>query len=179
MIDAMLPFRPFFIEEPTRPENIDALALLRAKSRAAIATGESLYTKFQFRNLIASEAADIIQPDVCAAGGLLEMKKIAAIAEAAYVSVAPHNPMGPVATAVNLHFAASTPNFLILEYKADDAPPRSETVDNPMRLVDGYLELPDRPGFGVELNEDIVEKFPPRRWHRPFPFGEDGSMGLI
>ena len=75
-----------------------------------------LYTKFQFRELLEQQAADIVQPDICVRGGLLELKKIAAMAEAHYVSVAPHNPMGPVATAVNVHFAASTPNFLILEY---------------------------------------------------------------
>ena len=77
-----------------------------------IATGEMLYTKYEFRDLLVREAADIIQPDVCVAGGILELKKIAAMAEAFYVNVAPHNPMGPVATAVNVHLAACTPNFL-------------------------------------------------------------------
>ena len=128
MIEVLKPYQPFFVEEPIRPENIDALALLRAKATVPIATGESLYTKYQFRNLLVREAADIIQPDVCAVGGLLEMKKIAAMAEASYVTVAPHNPMSPVATAVNVHFAASTPHFTILEYTADDEPPRADLV---------------------------------------------------
>ena len=81
-----------------------------------LATGECLYARFEFLNLIAARAADIIQPDVCVCGGLLEMRKIAAIAEAHYVTIAPHNPMGPIATAVNVHFAAATHNFKILEY---------------------------------------------------------------
>ena len=120
MAEALKPYRPFFFEEPLRPENIDALADVQASSPIPIATGEMLYTKFQFRELLEKQGADIIQPDVCIAGGLLEMKKIAAMAEAHYVTVAPHNPMGPVATAVNVHFAVSTPNFLILEYSPDD-----------------------------------------------------------
>ena len=76
-----------------------------------LATGESLYTRFEFLDLIAAQGADIIQPDICVCGGLLEMRKIAAIAEAHYVSIAPHNPMGPLATAVNVHFSAATPKF--------------------------------------------------------------------
>ena len=179
MIEVLKPYQPFFVEEPIRPENIDALALLRAKATVPIATGESLYTKYQFRNLLVREAADIIQPDVCAVGGLLEMKKIAAMAEASYVTVAPHNPMSPVATAVNVHFAASTPNFTILEYTADDEPPRRDLVQEPMVLKDGYLELPTKPGLGIELNEEAFAKYPARSWHRPFPFRVDGSMGFI
>src|SRR4029079_8146157 len=92
MAEALKPYRPFFFEEALRPENIDARADVKAKSPIPIATGEMLYTKFQFQELLAKKGADIIQPDVCIAGGLLELKKIAAMAEAHYVSVAPHNP---------------------------------------------------------------------------------------
>ena len=84
---------------------------------------------------------------------MLEMKKIAALAEAHYVTVAPHNPLGPLATAINVHFAATTHNFLILEYHSDDESPRRDVLREPMRLRDGYLELPEGPGWGVELNE--------------------------
>jgi galactonate dehydratase len=179
MAEALKPFQPFFLEEPIRPENMDALALLRAKTSVPIATGESLYTKYQFRNLLVREAADFIQPDVCSVGGLLEMKKIAAMAEACYVTVMPHNPLGPVATAVNVHFAASTPNFVILEYTPDDQSPRRDMVLEPMVLKDGYLELPTAPGLGIELNEEMLKKAPAGRWHRPFPFRADGSMAWI
>ena len=160
-----------------RPENVDALAALRRQVDVPIATGEMLYTKYEFRDLLVRGAADIVQPDVCCAGGLLEQKKIAAMAEAFYVTIAPHNPLGPVATAVNVQLAACTPNFLILEYLPDDAPGRRELVDEPMRLVDGHLAIPDRPGLGIDLNVDAFPGFPPRRWHRAFPLRADGSVG--
>lgn len=179
LIDALQPYRPMFVEEPLRPENVDALAKLRAQSRVPIATGEMLYTKFEFRDLLVREAADVVQPDVCVAGGILELKKIAAMAEAFYVTVAPHNPMGPVATAVNVQLAACTPNFLILEYIPDDQPPRRDLVVEPVALRDGYLEIPTKPGLGIELNLEALAGHPFRRWHRAFPIREDGSVGFV
>ncbi|MCC6176972.1 MAG: galactonate dehydratase [Chloroflexi bacterium] len=178
MAKALEPYRPFFFEEPLRPENIDALADLRARSPIPIATGEMLYTKFQFRELLEKRAADIIQPDICVAGGILECKKIAALAEANYVTVAPHNPMGPLATAVNVHFSASTPNFLILEYTPDDTGDRRNLLREPLVVKDGYLEVPEGPGFGVALNEEFVANRPGARWHRPFPILPDNSLGF-
>ena len=178
LCQALAPYRPFFIEEPLRPENYEALAKLSQHTDVPIATGEMLYTRFEFRDLINLQAVDIIQPDICLTGGLWEMKKIAAMAEANYISVAPHNPCGPVATAVNVHFAASTQNFLVLEYHPDDESPRRDIVDEPMQLVDGYLELPERPGLGIELNEEALGRYPFRSWHRPFPFKEDGSLAF-
>ena len=175
---ALAPVRPCFIEEPLRPENYAALAKLSQHTDVPLATGEMLYTKYEFRDLIALQAVDIIQPDVCLTGGLWEMKKIAALAEANYVSVAPHNPCGPIATAVNVHFAASTQNFVVLEYQPDDEAPRRELVDEPMQLVDGYLELPERPGLGLDLMEEAVGRYPFRSWHRPFPLRPDGSLAF-
>ena len=124
------------------------------------------------------KGADIIQPDVCIAGGLIELKKIAAMAEAHYVSVAPHNPMGPVATAVNVHFAVSTPNFLILEYSPDDVGKRRDLLVEPLKVTSGYIDVPQAPGFGIELNLDAIKGYPMARWHRPFPINTDGSLGL-
>jgi galactonate dehydratase len=180
LAQALKPYNPYFVEEPLRPENIDAMGELKAQFTqlgVPLATGEMLYTKFEFRDLLVRSAADIIQPDICCAGGLLEQKKIAAMAEAFYVTIAPHNPMGPVATAVNVHFAACTPNFLILEYHPDDQAPRRDLIDEPMKLVDGHLELPTRPGLGIDLNVDAFEKYPFKRWTRAFPIRADGSMG--
>lgn len=176
---ALEPYRPAFVEEPLRPENVEALAQVRAKAGVPIATGEMLYTKFQFRDLLMHEAADIIQPDVCCAGGLLECRKIAAMAEAFYVPLAPHNPMGPVATAVNVHLTAVIPNFLMLEYIPDDTPPRSEIVTRPMVVEDGYIPVPDTPGLGIELNEEALSRYPAVTWHRGFSYNEDGSVALI
>ncbi len=170
------PYRPFFVEEPLRPENVDALQKLSQKVNVPLATGEMLYTRFEFRDLFNTQAVNIIQPDVCLMGGLWEMKKIAAMAEANYMTVAPHNPCGPIATAVNVHFAASTTNFLILEYHADDEGARRDIVDEPMKLVDGYLEIPDKPGLGIDLNIEALARYPFKSWHRPFPLHNDGSL---
>ena len=177
MAQALKPYNPYFFEEPIRPENIDAMASLRGQVDIPVATGEMLYTKYEFRDLLVRGAADIIQPDICCAGGILEMRKIAAMAEAFYVTVAPHNPMGPIATAVNVHFAAATPNFLILEYNPDDKAERRDLVDEPMKVVDGYIELPTKPGLGIDINEEALSKYPPVRWHRAFPLRADGAMG--
>ena len=156
MAAAVAPSQPFFFEEPLRPENIDALAWFAQKSPVPVATGEMLYTSFGFRELLEKQAATIIQPDICVCGGLTEMRKIAALAEAHYVKVAPHNPLGPVATAVNVHFAAATHNFIILEYHADDESPRRDMLQEPVKLKDGYLEIPDTPGWGIDSKRGLT-----------------------
>jgi galactonate dehydratase len=180
MAEALKPVRPLFLEEPLRHENMDAMADLRRRSQIPIATGEELYTKFQFQQLLAKGAADIIQPDICLAGGLLEQKKIAAIAEAQYVMVAPHNPLGPLATLVNIHFAACTPNFIILEYHPDDESPRKDLIKGDTIVVkDGYLAIPENPGWGYEMDEEAFKRMPPKPWHREFAFQADGAPGFI
>jgi galactonate dehydratase len=174
---ALEPYDPFFVEEPLRPENYDALAKVREHVHVPIATGEMLYTRHEFRELIGRQACDIVQPDICLTGGLLETKKIAALADAAYMSVAPHNPCGPIATAVNVHFAASTPNFVILEYFPDEGP-RTEIVDAPIKISDGYLQIPETPGLGIDLNVDALKRFPFHPWHRAFNYGPDGALAF-
>jgi galactonate dehydratase len=143
-----------------------------------LASGECNYTKYEFREILAAQCLDIVQPDICL-NGILETKKIAALAEAHCVMVAPHNPMGPVATAVNLHFAASTPNFLILEYHSDDEAPRKDLVQEPMKLEGGYLQLPNKPGLGIELNEEAFRRYPAIAWRRGFEYRADGSVAWI
>ena len=166
---------PMFFEEPLRPENVEAWGPFKAQLECPLATGESLYSRFEFLRLLNVRGADIIQPDICAIGGLLEMRKIAAIAEAHYVTVAPHNPMGPLATAVNLHFCAAQPNFKILEYRL---PERAPYVKDPYLPKDGHLELrPDRPGWGVEIDEDVLARGEYVHWERKLPIRPDGSTG--
>ena len=179
LCQVVAPYRPMFVEEPVRPENVEAMAEVRARSSVPIATGEMLYTKWEFRDLLKVRGADIIQPDICVCGGITEMKKIAALAEAEYVTMAPHNPMGPVATAVNAQFAATAPNFLILEYHVDTESPRKDLVQEPYEIVQGYLQLPDKPGLGIELNEEYYRQHPYKPWKRGFPLRPDGSMSLI
>jgi galactonate dehydratase len=175
--EAVKPYRPMFLEEPLRPENIAALAALRREVQVPIATGEMLYTKYAFRDILALGAADIVQPDLLICGGLLEAKKIAALAEAHDVNVAPHNPLGPVSTAVAVQFAASTPNFLILEYRPDQTGPTRDLIRKPLVLEDGHLRIPDQPGLGIELNEQAFAGKPLRPWHRPFVIEADGNVG--
>ena len=179
LCEVVAPYRPMFVEEPLRPENVEAMAAVRAKSPVPIATGEMLYTKWEFRDLLKVRGADIIQPDICCCGGVTEMKKIAALAEAEYVTVAPHNPMGPLATAINAQLSATLPTFLILEYHLDTASPRKDLILEPYKMVDGYLELPEKPGFGIELNQEYLRQHPYKAWRRGFPFNPDGSMAFI
>jgi galactonate dehydratase len=179
LANALAPYDPYFYEEPLRPEYTPAWAKLRQQMQIPLATGECLYTRWEFLDLLAAQAVDIIQPDVCVCGGLLEMRKIAAIAEAHYVSVAPHNPMGPVATAVNVHFAAATPNFKILEYILPLNNEWKNWVDDPYLPKDGYLELRDRPGLGIDVNEEALGQDEYVHWQRTCPVRPDGSTGYI
>ena len=176
LADAVAPYRPMFFEEPLRPENIDAMGQLKEKLSIPLATGEMLYTKYEFRDLIAARAVDIIQPDLVLCGGLLETKKIAALAEANYLTVAPHNPIGGLSTAVCTHFAASTGNFLILEYRLDSEGPDAKLLRHPVQYDDGYLVIPETPGLGIDLNEEACKGRPLRRWRRPLVIEPDGNI---
>lgn len=156
----LAPFRPLFIEEPVPPENVDAMAEVRRLSPVPIATGERLVTRHQFRPVFEKQACHVIQPDLCHCGGLAEAKKIAAMAEAYYMGVAPHNPLGPVANAAALHFALSTPNFLIQEDMLTDVPWRWEVVRHHLEMKGGYWLPSDTPGLGVEVDEIAAGRHP-------------------
>jgi galactonate dehydratase len=177
LAEAVQPYRPMFFEEPLRPENIGAMAALKQKLPIPLATGEMLYTKYEFVDLINAGAVDIVQPDLVLCGGILEGKKIAAIAEAHYLTVAPHNPLGPVSTAVSTHFAASTGNFLILEYRIDSEGPNRKLIREPLKFDNGYVLIPETPGLGIELNEDAFPKQPLTSWRRPLIVEPDGNIG--
>ena len=194
--NALAPYDPLFFEEPLRPENFEAWTELKRGLNCTLATGESLYSRFEFLRLLQARGCDIIQPDICAVGGLLEMRKIAAIAEAHYVTIAPHNPMGPLATAINVHFCAAQPNFRILEYRLPHGPGYSFEaggtgasakpgegayyVKDPYLPKEGHLELrPDRPGWGVEMDEEILARDDYVRWERKVPRRPDGSTGYV
>ncbi len=151
-------FNPFFYEEPIPPENMDSLALVARAVNIPIATGERLFTKWGFKDLFERQAAAIIQPDICHAGGILELKKIAAMAETYYIGFAPHNPNGPICTAASIQVDAATPNFLIQEFVISDEPLRSQLQQEPYKVVDGHFEIPNRPGLGVEINEEYLDR---------------------
>ena len=156
----LAPFRPYFVEEPVPPENVDALVEVRKASPVPIATGERLVTRFQFREIFEKRACHIIQPDLCHCGGLWEAKKIAAMAETYFMGVAPHNPLGPVANAAALHFALSTPNFLIQEDMLSDVPWRWDVVKSSLKMENGYWLMTGDPGLGIEVDEVAAKKHP-------------------
>jgi galactonate dehydratase len=170
------PFQPSWIEEPVPPENLAALKKVSRKVTIPIATGERIHSRYEYRQIFELQAADIIQPDITNFGGLLETKKLAAWAEAYYILAAPHNVGGPVSTAAALHFAASTPNFKILEHFNDFAEDwvKAAAPGNP-EVVDGYFALPQGPGLGLKLNEEVIREHPQQKiffnlfaenWHR-------------
>jgi galactonate dehydratase len=158
------PFQPFFYEEPVPVEDVEALVRVARAIRIPVATGERLPTKFAFQDLLRRRAVDIVQPDLCHAGGLTEVKKIAAMAEAAYVQVAPHNASGPVGTAAAVQLGAAIPNFLIQEFFVAQAPWIEEVVEGGPRVSDGEIAVPERPGLGVELHEAAALAHPFREY---------------
>ncbi len=169
MARALAPYGPDWVEEPIPPDNLSALKRTSeaiAPLGIPVATGERLNTLHDYRPLIEMQAADILQPDITAFGGLAFAKKLAAWADTYYMLVAPHNVGGPVSTAAALHFAASTPNFKIQEFFNDfvnqdimQAAPGCPPV------VDGYFSLPEGPGLGVTLNEDYIAAHPRQQFH--------------
>lgn len=176
---ALEPYDLFFLEEPVPPDNVDAFKrLAEAGLNLNIATGERLFTKWGYRELLERQYVDIIQPDVCHDGGILETRKIAAMAETYYIRVAPHNPNGPVATAASIHLAACLPNFVILEY-AQNQPWRDQVLQKPLAIVNGYVDLPTEPGLGVELNYEAIAKLPYRPLDYSGAFWPDGGVADI
>ena len=153
-------FKPMFFEEPTPPDNLDALWEVKKKSPVAISAGERLYTRWDYRAMFDKMAADYIQPDISHAGGIMELKKIAAEAESRYIPFAPHNPSGPIANMATLQLAATCPNFCILEIMYSDVEWRKDITNEKLEYNDGYIKIPDKVGLGIEINEEECIKHP-------------------
>ncbi len=149
-------FHPYWFEEPVPMENVDEMARVAAHTNIPIATGERLVTKFEFREVLEKQAAQIIQLDVGQCGGILQAKKIAGMAEAHYAMIAPHMYCGPVAAAAALQLDTCSPNFLIQEYNAGDL--HSEIFVEPIKFENGFITPPTGPGLGIELNEEVVKR---------------------
>jgi L-alanine-DL-glutamate epimerase-like enolase superfamily enzyme len=156
---ALEPYKLLWIEDPIPMENMAALAKVSRETLTPICTGELLVGRIAFRELFERQAADIVMPDLARAGGILEMKKIAALADTYYVPIAPHNMVGPVATIASAHLCACVPNFLILEYQLGDVPYVDELISAPVPIRDGHLDLFTAPGLGVSLNHAAAEKY--------------------
>ena len=177
LMKALSPFGLFFLEESVQPDDLTGLERLRqADPPMDLAAGERLYSKWEFRSILEKRLLDVIQPDLCHAGGISEVKKIAAMAEAYYVQVAPHNPQGPISTAAAAHLGLATPNFLILEYVRQD-PFRDQAMSQSWVVDGGCLYVPDEPGLGVELNEKALLESPMRKFN--FQVDCDASDGSI
>ncbi len=155
---AVEPLRLLWLEEPVPAENIDALAQVRASSSTVICTGENQYTRFEFLELFNAKACDVIMPDLAKAGGIAEGKRIADIADAYYIPIAPHNVSSPHGMMAACHVMASVPNFLLLEFHAMDIPWWSDLCDGDKPYIqDGFMAVSERPGIGVELNDDFAK----------------------
>jgi galactonate dehydratase len=173
---AFEPYGLLFFEEPCPTEDIEATEQVTRASAIPIATGERLVGRSQFRDLIARRACHIIQPDLSHCGGLWEARKIAAMAETHSIAVAPHNPNGPVATAVTVHYALATPNWLIQESITSDVPWRTDVVINPVMVQNGYVQRNDRPGLGIDINEAEAAKHPYKEEAMQRYFHSDGAV---
>ena len=151
-------YRPFWYEEPVPPQNADAMEQVARGLNIPLATGERLYTRWDFKELLERKAVAVVQPDPCQSGGILELRKIAAAAETYYVGFAPHNPYGPVNTMAALHVVACTPNFVIQEGGHADY---SLFCKEPFpHQKEGYFDIPKGPGLGIELDEEALLKHP-------------------
>ena len=170
------PFRPSWIEEPVPPENIPALKKVSDRVAIPVASGERIHARDEFRELFELQAADVVQPDLTMCGGIAETRRIAAWAEAYYMLVAPHNVGGPVSTAAALHLAAATPNFKIQEHFNDfgESYVKDAAPGNP-EVVDGCFSLPQGPGLGVAIDEDVIREHPRREIHFDL-FAEDWHL---
>jgi galactonate dehydratase len=164
---ALEPFRLLFLEEPVPPENVDAMRDVRESTSTPICCGENLFLRHGFREVLEKRAADIIMPDIQKCGGLLEGRKIADMAHTYYVPVAPHCVVSPIGTMASCHVCAAIPNFLVLEWHwIQRLPLWREFVKEGEIIEKGFVTVPDRPGIGVEMNEEVAKKaqMPGTRW---------------
>ncbi|ADJ48955.1 galactonate dehydratase [Amycolatopsis mediterranei S699] len=169
--------RPLFFEDPIAPESPDAMAEVARAVPVPIATGERAISVQEIQALLTRGATRYVRPDVCAVGGLTPARKIAALAEAHYVAIVPHNPLGPVSTAACLHLDASVPNFLIQEHPSFNTDGGEDVmIKDPLQFEAGYLAVPGAPGIGIELAPDAETLFPPAPRDLTPALAFDGSV---
>jgi galactonate dehydratase len=173
LIKALEPYQPMFVEEPCQAQNHDVMAEIARGTHLPIATGERVFTKWGFREVLEKRAAVVLQPDLCHAGGITEVRLIAGMAEAYYADIAPHNPLGPISLAAGVQMAASIPNFLCQEQVSLG----EGYLKKPFTVRDGYLDLPTGPGLGIELDDHAIESKLNHDWRNQESYdAEDGSV---
>jgi galactonate dehydratase len=175
--EALTPFRPLFIEDPVQIDSIQSQAEIARRITSAVGNGERMHSIWEFRELLTYGGSQYVRPDVGLAGGLTHTKKIAALAESFHAAVVTHNFLGPVLTAASVHLDVSIPNFLVQEYSRGDEGALSAAFPGTLRRSGGYLEVPERPGLGVTLDESRLEapgqaRLDPTR----LPLRADGSV---
>jgi galactonate dehydratase len=153
-------FDILWFEEPIPPQNLEGLAVVKRRVNVPISAGERLYNRWEFRSLFELKAADFIQPDVSHAGGIMELKKIAAMAEAYHIPICPHNPSGPIANAATLQLAACVPNFYLLETMSSDVPWRNSISTEEVKFENGEMFISNKPGLGIDINVEEIKKHP-------------------
>ena len=155
---AIEPLRLMWLEEPVPAENVDALAQVHAATSTLICTGENQYTRFDFMELFRAKAVDIIMPDLAKAGGLMEAKRIADLADIHYIPIAPHNVSSPLGMMAACHVMATVPNFLVLEFHGREIPWWEDLCDGDKPFIrDGWMVPSERPGLGVTLNDEVAK----------------------
>ncbi|MBP1599608.1 MAG: hypothetical protein H6Q05_4985 [Acidobacteria bacterium] len=173
LIKALEPYQPMFVEEPCQAQNHDVMAEIARGTHLPIATGERVFTKWGFREVLEKRAATVLQPDLCHAGGITECRLIAGMAEAYYASVAPHNPLGPISLAAGVQLAASIPNFLCQEQVSLG----EGYLKKPFTVRAGYIDVPRAPGLGIELDEQAMADKVGHDWRNPETYdADDGSV---
>jgi galactonate dehydratase len=173
LIRALEPYQPMFVEEPCQAQNHDVMAEIARGTFLPIATGERVFTKWGFREVLEKKAAVVLQPDMCHAGGITEVRLIAGMAEAYYADIAPHNPLGPISLAAGVQMAASIPNFLCQEQVSLG----EGYLKKPFTVQNGYLDLPTGPGLGIELDENAMADKIGHDWRNQESYdAEDGSV---
>lgn len=173
LIKALEPYQPMFIEEPCQAQNHDVMADIARATYLPIATGERVFTKWGFREVLEKKAATILQPDLSHAGGITEVRLIAGMAEAYYAAIAPHNPLGPISLAAGVQLAASIPNFLCQEQVSLGV----GYLKEPFTVREGYIDLPAKPGLGIELDENAMADKIGHDWRNPETYdADDGSV---
>ncbi len=158
--NALEKFGILWFEEPIPPDDKKGIAWVRSKIATPVSGGERLYSRFEYADYLRMECADFWQPDVSHAGGIMEVRKIAAMAESHYIPVCPHNPSGPVANAATLQLAACIPNFYLLETMANDIPWRADVSTEKVKFENSEMFIPDLPGLGIDINEEEITKHP-------------------
>lgn len=164
--DAVADMRPYVFEEPVPPQNVDAMAKVANAVNVPLSTGERLYSKWDFKDLLEKQVVALIQPDICHVGGISELKKIAAMAEVYYVGVQPHSPYGPINTMAAIQVDVGMQNFMIQE--GGNKPWFDLVVEGDFpQQTDGYYDVPMGPGIGINMDEDVLAANPPIELHPP------------